>query len=309
MRDATRSGRAIAREGPAAARARAARAVASDAGPRSASGSASRSSGSSSLCAVLRAADRARAARTSRTSSSTLQPPSLAAPVRHRQPRPRHLLARRLRRADRPAWSASITTYVPLVLGVLARARRRLLRRLARDASSCAPSTSWSRFPFIVLVIAVDRDRRPGPARRLHRRSRSSAGRSTRGSTRAEMLVLREQQFMLAATSLGYSHARIMLAPLAPEPDPAEPRLLDASTSCSTSWCWRRSRSSASACSHRPPSGADGRRGPDLPAHRLVDLDAARARDRARRRRLQPDRRRPRRRLGAAASGASERGR
>ena len=48
-----------------------------------------------------------------------------------------------------------IATYVPLVLGVLLGARRRLPRRLARERRDAGQSTSMVAFPFIVLVIAV----------------------------------------------------------------------------------------------------------------------------------------------------------
>ena len=107
-----------------------------------------------------------------------------------------------------------ITTYVPLVLGValglLAGYRGGWLETVVMRAVDVVIA-----FPFIVLVIAVIAIVGPGllgvyiginvVGWALYARL-----------TRAEVLVVKEQQFVLAATSLGYSSARLMLRHILP---------------------------------------------------------------------------------------------
>jgi peptide/nickel transport system permease protein len=107
-----------------------------------------------------------------------------------------------------------ITTYVPLVLGVLlgliAGYRGGWLETAVMRAVDVVVA-----FPFIVLVIAVIAIVGPGllgvyigitvVGWALYARL-----------TRAEVLVLKEQQFVLAAKSLGYSGSRVMFRHLLP---------------------------------------------------------------------------------------------
>jgi peptide/nickel transport system permease protein len=107
-----------------------------------------------------------------------------------------------------------ITTYVPLVLGVglglLAGFRGGWLETVVMRAVDVVIA-----FPFIVLVIAVIAIVGPGllgvyigitvVGWALYARL-----------TRAEVLVVKEQQFVLAASSLGYSNARVMLRHILP---------------------------------------------------------------------------------------------
>jgi peptide/nickel transport system permease protein len=107
-----------------------------------------------------------------------------------------------------------ITTYIPLVLGValglLAGYRGGWLETVVMRAVDVVIA-----FPFIVLVIAVIAIVGPGllgvyiginvVGWALYARL-----------TRAEVLVVKEQQFVLAATSLGYSSARVMLRHILP---------------------------------------------------------------------------------------------
>jgi peptide/nickel transport system permease protein len=107
-----------------------------------------------------------------------------------------------------------ITTYVPLVLGVLlgliAGYRGGWLETAVMRAVDVVVA-----FPLIVLVIAVIAIVGPGllgvyigitvVGWALYARL-----------TRAEVLVLKEQQFVLAATSLGYSGSRVMFRHLLP---------------------------------------------------------------------------------------------
>jgi peptide/nickel transport system permease protein len=107
-----------------------------------------------------------------------------------------------------------ITTYVPLVVGValglLAGYRGGWLETVVMRAVDVVIA-----FPFIVLVIAVIAIVGPGllgvyiginvVGWALYARL-----------TRAEVLVVKEQQFVLAATSLGYSGARVMVRHILP---------------------------------------------------------------------------------------------
>ena len=107
-----------------------------------------------------------------------------------------------------------ITTYVPLVLGVglglLAGYRGGWLETVVMRAVDVVIA-----FPFIVLVIVVIAIVGPGllgvyigitvVGWALYARL-----------TRAEVLVVKEQQFVLAASSLGYSNARVMLRHILP---------------------------------------------------------------------------------------------
>jgi peptide/nickel transport system permease protein len=107
-----------------------------------------------------------------------------------------------------------VTTYVPLVLGVLlglvAGYRGGWLETVVMRAVDVVVA-----FPFIVLVIAVIAIVGPGllgvyigitvVGWALYARL-----------TRAEVLVLKEQQFVLAGKSLGYSPARVMFRHVLP---------------------------------------------------------------------------------------------
>ena len=107
-----------------------------------------------------------------------------------------------------------ITTYVPLALGVflglLAGYRGGWLETVVMRAVDVVVA-----FPFIVLVIAVIAIVGPGllgvyigitvVGWALYARL-----------TRAEVLILKEQQFVLAGTSLGYSQKRILFRHLLP---------------------------------------------------------------------------------------------
>jgi peptide/nickel transport system permease protein len=107
-----------------------------------------------------------------------------------------------------------VTTYVPLVLGVglglIAGYRGGWLETVVMRAVDVVVA-----FPFIVLVIAVIAIVGPGllgvyigitvVGWALYARL-----------TRAEVLVLKEQQFVLAAESLGYSNTRILLRHILP---------------------------------------------------------------------------------------------
>lgn len=107
-----------------------------------------------------------------------------------------------------------ITTYVPLVLGValglLAGYRGGWLETVVMRAVDVVIA-----FPFVVLVIVVIAIVGPGllgvyigitvVGWALYARL-----------TRAEVLVVKEQQFVLAATSLGYSSARVMVRHILP---------------------------------------------------------------------------------------------
>ena len=119
-----------------------------------------------------------------------------------------------------------ITTYVPLVLGVLlglvAGYRGGWLETVVMRAVDVVVA-----FPFIVLVIAVIAIVGPGllgvyigitvVGWALYARL-----------TRAEVLVLKDQQFVLAGDEPRLLARAGHVPPHPPERDPAEPRLLDA---------------------------------------------------------------------------------
>ena len=174
-----------------------------------------------------------------------------------------------------------------------ARSRRRLPRRVARDRRH-ARRRRRRRVPVHRARDRGDRDRRARAARRLHRHHRRRLGAlrapDARRGARAEGPAVRargDEPRLLAHADDVPAHP--------PERDPAEPRLLDARHRAQHP----RARLALVPRPRRAAAGrrmgADGRRGADVPAHRLVDLDAPGPRDRARRRRLQPRRRRPRR--------------
>ena len=155
------------------------------------------------------------------------------------------------------------------------RRRGRLLRRLV-DGILARITDMMIAFPFIVLVIAVIAIVGPGVkgvligvpivAWALYARL-----------ARSEMLVLREQPFMLATTALGYSKRRAILRH-------AVPNLMRSSLIYSTLDMVvnllllagpRLPRPRRAAAERR--AGIDHRRRPDHAADRLVDRDAARA--------------------------------
>ena len=223
---------------------------------------------------------------------NTLQPPSWEYPF-GTDNLGRDIFARTIYAARIDLMVGLITTYVPLVLGVLlglvAGYRGGWLESVVMRAVDVVVA-----FPFIVLVIAVIAIVGPGllgvyigitvVGWALYARL-----------TRAEVLVLKDQQFVLAATSLGYSHTRIMFRHILP--NVIRPNLV---------FSTRRHRAqhprARLALVPRPRRaaargrvGADDRRGPDAAADRVVGLDDAGHRRRAGRRRLQPHGRRPRR--------------
>ena len=118
-----------------------------------------------------------------------------------------------------------ITTYVPLVTGMLVGAVAgyfggwvdTLLMRLVDVVIA---------FPFLVLVIAILAIVGPGLTG-LYIAVLAVGWSMYARLTRGEMLVLREQQFMLAAEALGFSRRRIIFRHAMPEPAAPEPRLLD----------------------------------------------------------------------------------
>ena len=144
---------------------------------------------------------------------NTLQPPSLAHPF-GTDNLGRDILTRTIYAARIDLVVGLTTTYVPLVLGVLlglaAGYRGGWLETVVMRAVDVVVA-----FPFIVLVIAVIAIVGPGllgvyigiivVGWALYARL-----------TRAEVLVLKDQQFVLAAQSLGYSHARVMFRHLLP---------------------------------------------------------------------------------------------
>jgi peptide/nickel transport system permease protein len=143
----------------------------------------------------------------------TLQPPSLAHPF-GTDNLGRDILTRTIYAARIDLVVGLTTTYVPLVLGMLlglaAGYRGGWLESVVMRAVDVVVA-----FPFIVLVIAVIAIVGPGllgvyigiilVGWALYARL-----------TRAEVLVLKDQQFVLAAQSLGYSHARVMFRHLLP---------------------------------------------------------------------------------------------
>ena len=107
---------------------------------------------------------------------------------------------------------------------------------------------------------------------------------------RAEMLVLREKSFIQAAQTLGYSHWRVILAPCDPEPDPAEPRVLDVGHRVQHPRDLGTDVPGAGRAAADAGVGRDHRRRADVPADGVVDHDAAGDRGRDRRDGVQPRR-------------------
>ena len=186
-----------------------------------------------------------------------------------------------------------ITTYVPLVLGVVlglvAGYRGGWLETVVMRAVDVVVA-----FPFIVLVIAVIAIVGPGllgvyigitvVGWALYARL-----------TRAEVLVLKEQQFVLAAKSLGYSNTRIMFRHLLP--NVIRPNLVFSTLDIVLNILVLASLSFL-GLGVQPPTAEWGLMVAEgqtflLTAWWISTLPGLR--DRARRRRLQPDRRRPRR--------------
>ena len=144
---------------------------------------------------------------------STLQPPSWSHPF-GTDNLGRDIFTRSIYAARIDLMVGLITTYVPLVLGVLlglvAGYRGGWLETVVMRAVDVVVA-----FPFIVLVIAVIAIVGPGllgvyigitvVGWALYARL-----------TRAEVLVLKEQQFVLAGRSLGYSSTRIVFRHLLP---------------------------------------------------------------------------------------------
>jgi peptide/nickel transport system permease protein len=144
---------------------------------------------------------------------NTLQPPSWAHPF-GTDNLGRDVFSRTVYAARIDLLVGLVTTYVPLVLGVglglVAGYRGGWLETVVMRAVDVVVA-----FPFIVLVIAVIAIVGPGllgvyigitvVGWALYARL-----------TRAEVLVLKEQQFVLAAKSLGYSNTRILLRHLLP---------------------------------------------------------------------------------------------
>ncbi len=144
---------------------------------------------------------------------NTLQPPSWQHPF-GTDNLGRDIFIRSIYAARIDLMVGIVTTYVPLVLGVLlglvAGYRGGRLETVVMRAVDVVVA-----FPFIVLVIAVIAIVGPGllgvyigitvVGWALYARL-----------TRAEVLVLKEQQFVLAGKSLGYSSSRIMCRHLLP---------------------------------------------------------------------------------------------
>jgi peptide/nickel transport system permease protein len=144
---------------------------------------------------------------------NTLQPPSWSHPF-GTDNLGRDIFTRSIYAARIDLMVGLITTYVPLVLGVLlglvAGYRGGWLETVVMRAVDVVVA-----FPFIVLVIAVIAIVGPGllgvyigitvVGWALYARL-----------TRAEVLVLKEQQFVLAGRSLGYSSTRIIFRHLLP---------------------------------------------------------------------------------------------
>ena len=143
----------------------------------------------------------------------TLQPPSWRHPF-GTDNLGRDIFTRSIYAARIDLMVGLVTTYVPLILGVLlglvAGYRSGWLETVVMRAVDVVVA-----FPFIVLVIAVIAIVGPGllgvyigitvVGWALYARL-----------TRAEVLVLKEQQFVLAGKSLGYSSSRIMFRHLLP---------------------------------------------------------------------------------------------
>ena len=102
-----------------------------------------------------------------------------------------------------------IITYVPMIVGMVVGALAGYYRGWV-DGVTVRLIDAFIAFPFMVLVIAVVAIMGPGLAG-VYIGVLAVGWTLYARLTRGEMLVLREQQFILAARSLGYSTGRIIL--------------------------------------------------------------------------------------------------
>lgn len=102
-----------------------------------------------------------------------------------------------------------IITYVPMVLGMAVGALAGYFRGWV-DAMVVRVIDAFIAFPFIVLVIAVVAILGPG-LKGVYIGVLAVGWTLYARLTRGDMLVLREQQFILAARTLGYSPRRVIL--------------------------------------------------------------------------------------------------
>ena len=102
-----------------------------------------------------------------------------------------------------------IITYVPMVFGMLVGALAGYLRGWV-DAITVRVIDAFIAFPFIVLVIAVVAILGPG-LKGVYIGVLAVGWTLYARLSRGDMLVLREQQFILAARTLGYSPRRVIL--------------------------------------------------------------------------------------------------
>jgi len=102
-----------------------------------------------------------------------------------------------------------VITYVPMVLGMIVGALAGYFRGWV-DAVTIRVIDAFIAFPFIVLVIAVVAILGPG-LQGVYIGVLAVGWTLYARLTRGDMLVLREQQFILAARTLGYSPRRVIL--------------------------------------------------------------------------------------------------
>ncbi len=102
-----------------------------------------------------------------------------------------------------------IITYVPMVFGMIVGALAGYFRGWV-DAITVRVIDAFIAFPFIVLVIAVVAILGPG-LQGVYIGVLAVGWTLYARLTRGDMLVLREQQFILAARTLGYSPRRVIL--------------------------------------------------------------------------------------------------
>lgn len=102
-----------------------------------------------------------------------------------------------------------IITYVPMVVGMIIGALAGYFRGWV-DAITVRVIDAFIAFPFIVLVIAVVAILGPG-LKGVYIGVLAVGWTLYARLTRGDMLVLREQQFILAARTLGYSPRRVIL--------------------------------------------------------------------------------------------------
>jgi len=102
-----------------------------------------------------------------------------------------------------------IITYVPMVFGMIVGALAGYFRGWV-DAVTIRVIDAFIAFPFIVLVIAVVAILGPG-LQGVYIGVLAVGWTLYARLTRGDMLVLREQQFILAARTLGYSPRRVIL--------------------------------------------------------------------------------------------------